>query len=371
MITAGAVLVAGVGAWQLYATMWTLHSDRAGQSLIHGFLQRHALATPVGPSSGGAGTTALGACMSGAKGGTAHRHAPVRHVTPVQGLLEIPDLGVVAPVEQGMGDAQLAVAVGHNPDSVWPGQRGNAVLYAHDVSYFTSIPNLKNGDEVTFVTPCTTYTFAVTSHAIVKQGAPLYNTSTAAVTLVTCWPTNALWFTPDRYLVTATEIAKRATGPGAHSYAKASQPPTVPVPAPLAAQGVTLGTYDLPMGTFSLRGNPSRAWAQSTAPLLVEGSAIEAFIAGFRALAEGRLDWWAKIAPGVPPPSPLVDAGSPSYESPTDVTEQTVRTKVVSVTITDTVVIGGGNRPGRYAVTAREAVVGHTLTVTSWAMQSV
>lgn len=370
MIAVGAVLVAGVGAWQLYATMWTLHAEHAGQSLIHGFLQRHALATPVGPSSREAGTTALAACTIGAKGGAAHRHPSVRQATAVHGLLEIPALGVVAPVEQGMGDAQLAVAVGHNPDSVWPGQRGNAVLYAHDVSYFTSIPSLKNGDEVTFVTPCTTYTFAVTSHAIVKQGAPLYNTSTAAVTLVTCWPTDALWFTPDRYLVTATEIAQRATGPGAHSYAKASKPPSVPVPAPLAAQGVTLGTYDLPMGTFSLRGDPNRSWAQSTGPLLVEGSAVEAFIAGVRSLAEGRLDWWAKIAPGVPPPSPLVDAGTPWYESPTDVTEQTVRTEVVSITITDTVTVTGGNEPGRYAVTVHEAVVGHTLTVTSWAMQA-
>jgi len=296
------LLLAGVGAWQLYVTLWTAHSQRAGQALIHGFLKNHALNAPAGGHPAPSGTVSLASC-TGDKGANGAASASAAS-TPVHGLLEIPKLDVVAPVEQGMGDAQLAVAVGHNPDSVWPGQTGNAVLYAHDVSYFTSISQLKSGDTLRYVTPCATYDFAVTSHAIVTQGSPVYNTSEPSVTLVTCWPTDALWFTPDRYLVTATEVAKVTTGAWTASYHKASAAPSVPVPSTLVSQGVTLSTYDLPMATFRLAGNPSRAWAQSTSPRMVEESGVQAFIAGVRSLAEDRLDWWHMVAPGVAPPAP-------------------------------------------------------------------
>src|SRR5579862_3986446 len=299
LIAAGLVLVLGVGAWQLYATLWTTHSERVGHALVHHFLKNRALNAPVkAGSSIASGMAALAACSASdsAAGG--------RGSTSVHGLLEIPKIGVVAPVLQGVGDPQLAVAVGHDPYSVWPGVRGNSVLEAHDVSYFTSISQLKPGDVVRYVSPCTTYIFQVISHAIVTQGTPVYNTTDPSVTMVTCWPTDALWFTPDRYLVTATEVAKVTTGAWTASYHKASAAPSVPVPSTLVSQGVTLSTYDLPMATFRLAGNPSRAWAQSTSPRMVEESGVQAFIAGVRSLAEDRLDWWHMVAPGVAPPAP-------------------------------------------------------------------
>lgn len=45
------------------------------------------------------------------------------------------------------------------------------------------------------------------------------------------------------------------------------------------------------MGTFTLSGTPDPQWATTTGPLLATGSAVEAFIAGARALAEGHLGW--------------------------------------------------------------------------------
>ena len=359
----GLLLLAAVGGWQLYATLWTAHSERTGHALIRGFVKNHALAAPVDRHAVEAGTAALGTCSRGHRGSGAERRS-----TPVRGLLEIPKLGVVAPVEQGMGDAQLAVAVGHNPYSVWPGHPGNAVLYAHDVSYFTSIPELKSGDAVRYVTPCTTYDFEVTSHTIVRQGSPVYNTQQPSVTLVTCWPTDALWFTSDRYLVSATEVSKQVTHLRTARYPKAPRAPAVPVPATLASEGVTLTTYYLPMGTFTLAGSPSRAWTQTAAPLLVEESAVEAFIAGVRSLGADRLDWWRSVAPGVAPPSPLVGAGNPGYATPTDVTEQAAGTAATELTLTDTVSVTGGSDPGRYSMTVGETVRRGTLSISSWSL---
>ncbi|MDA8311388.1 MAG: class D sortase [Actinomycetota bacterium] len=372
LIVIGIVLVAAVGAWQLYATLWMNHSRSAGNALIHHFLKDHSISAPLpsptskapapsrGPSSAllaacnGPGNTAGG---TGGTGGTA-----------VHGLLEIPSLNVVAPIEQGTGDGVLAVAVGHDPYSVWPGKRGNAVLLAHDVSYFSTIDQLKSGDSIRYVTPCTTYSFTVTSHAIVTSGSPVYNTSTPSLTLVTCWPTDALWFTPDRYLVTATEVSKGPSGNRQHAYLTVSNPPTVPVPAALVSQGVTLATYSLPMGTFTLAGSATPSWAHTTAPLLVDGSGVEAFIAGVRSLTENHLDWWDAIAPGVKPPAPLVGANNPGYETATDVTEHAAGSTATAVTLTDTVTVSGGKHPGRYVMTVLTVVHGHTLTIAAWKM---
>lgn len=363
LIVTGLVLVAAVGAWQLYATLWTNHSNEAGHALVHHFLKDHSLGAPLrsptskpASASGGSNSALLAACA--ASGGT----------TTVHGLLEIPSLGVVAPVEQGTGDGVLAVAIGHDPYSVWPGKRGNAVLLAHDVSYFSTIDQLKPGANIRYVSPCTTYDFRVSSHAIVTSGSPVYNTKTPSLTLVTCWPTDALWFTPDRYLVTATEISKGATGGSHIAYLTVSNPPTVPVPSALASQGVTLQTYSLPMGTFTLAGSPTSSWAHTTSPLLVDGSAVEAFIAGVRALTENHLDWWHAIAPGVKAPAPLVGANNPGYETATDVTEHATGTAATSVTLTDTVSVSGGKHPGRYVMNVRTVVHGHTMTITSWNM---
>ena len=372
LIAAGIVLVAAAGAWQLYATVWTVHSQSAGSALVHHFLKDNAIGAPLrsptssqksSSGSGGVSTASLATCSASGAGTAAS--------TVVHGLLEIPALGVVAPVEQGSGDGVLAVAVGHDPYSVWPGKTGNAVLLAHDVSYFSTIDQLKSGDTIRYVTPCTTYDFQVSSHAIVTSGSPVYDTTTPSITLVTCWPTDALWFTPDRYLVTAAEVTKAPTGSSQDTkktYLTVSSPPSVPVPSALASQGVTLATYSLPMGTFTLAGSPTRSWAQTTSPLLVDGSAVQAFIAGVRALTENHLDWWHAIAPGVKAPAPLVGANNPGYETATDVTEHANGAAATAVTLTDTVSVTGGGHPGRYVMTVRTTVHGRTMTISSWTM---
>ena len=74
----------------------------------------------------------------------------------LSGILTIPALDLDAPVEEGTDDQELNVAVGHDPQSVWPGVDGAAVFLAHDVSYFVHLNALKPGDVITYQTACNT-----------------------------------------------------------------------------------------------------------------------------------------------------------------------------------------------------------------------
>ncbi len=356
LIGFGALCIVAAAVWQINATLWTDHSQRVGHSLIERFLKNKALSAPLKIPTAAPGTTSLAACNATVDTGGA------------QGLLVIPKLGVTAPVLDGTEDAQLDVAVGHDTNSVWPGTAGNSVLDAHDVSYFQNIAQLQPGDRVIYESPCTTYVFKVQTHAVVAQGAPVYNTPEPSITLVTCWPTNALWFTPNRYVVSASEISSTPTKGSGHSYLATSPPPTLNVPADLAAQGVSLATYSLPMGTLTVNGTPDPTWANTPDPLLIQGSGVQGYIAAVKALTQNQLSWWQGLAPGIKPPAPLIGADNPKYLSPLEVTLTAAGSTVTGITLSNTVAVSGGNAPGHYVVSVTESVVGNALAITSWTM---
>ena len=294
--------------------------------------------------------------------------APVRGPA---GILRAPTIGLLAPVEQGVSDPVLAVAVGHVPTSVWPGQRGTAVLSAHDVSYFVDAAHLAKGALIQYDTPCATYTFSVVGHQVVKAGTPVYNTAVPSLTLVTCWPTDALWFTPDRLLVTATEVQANPSKTAARAAvltAGTEAPPSVAVPPALAAQGLTLATNSIPMGTMTISTSAAPGWISSPGPLDVEASALEAFIGGIKALNQDHPAWFNSFAPGVPLPPALVGAPPPRYLSPLEVHISASGNTAQSVVLSSTVDIPGGSAPGRYAMTVTTSVVASRLAVTGWSM---
>lgn len=346
LISAGVGLILAVVGWQVNATLWTTHADRVGHALIR--------QVRVAQRSGSA------ASCSVQPGGP-------------QGLLEAPAIGLVAPVEQGTGNGVLSVAVGHDPSSVWPGVAGNAVLEAHDVSYFVDIDHLAPGDTIRYTTPCATYFFAVQAHRVVQQGSAVYDTAAPTLTLVTCWPTDALWFTPDRYLVTASETKVLRRAPKDLSVpadVEAGTPPSVSAPPALVAEGLTLADYSVPMGTMTIVGDPSPTWVESPAPLADQDAAVEAFIAGIRATTQDQPDWWHAIAPGVPLPAALLGAQNPSYLSALDVTVTAAANTASSVLLTTTVSISGGDAPGRYALTDDDTIVDGHLQITSWTLRA-
>ncbi len=352
LMSVGLLLVAVAVTWQVRATLWTTHSNRVGESLIKKLENaRHKAAHATAT-----GTTSTCAATTNAAG--------------PQGLLVIPSIGLTAPVEEGTGDDQLNVAVGHVPTSVWPGTTGNAVLEAHDVSYFVNIDQLKPGETIEYETPCVTYDYAVQSHQVIQQGSTIYNTPSPTLSLVTCWPTNALWFTPTRYLVTASEFRSVPNTAAATvgTVPTSASPPTVPAPAALVAQGLTLATNSVPMGTMSITGRPDPGYVEGPGPLSVEDSAVESFIAGVKALEQSQLGWWGAIAPGVPVPEALVGAHVSGYDASLDVTVTATGSAATSVQLTDTAVVVGGRAPGRYAITVVQTVSAGQLVVTSWTL---
>jgi len=84
--------------------------------------------------------------------------------------------------------------------------------------------------EIDFVTPCQTFTYQVTGHQVVQKGSPVYSPSTESLlVLETCYPTNALFLTDQRYLVTAQLVSVRLNNKALPAVASPPEP-NVPIP---------------------------------------------------------------------------------------------------------------------------------------------
>jgi sortase A len=107
--------------------------------------------------------------------------------------IQIPALGVDAPIVQGDGWEQLKKGVGQHLGSTDPGRAGNAVFSAHDDVFgeiFRDLNQLKPGDQVILYTTQQQYVYVVTGSQIVPptQVEVMNPTSDATVTLITCYP---------------------------------------------------------------------------------------------------------------------------------------------------------------------------------------
>ncbi len=226
----------------------------------------------------------------------------------VVGILRIPSLKETAPIVEGTTMAQLAIGVGHLQDSVMPGQPGTSVLAGHNVTWFHRINLLKVGDIFSVIRGRNRYEFRIVRTAIVQAGMPLVDSRTPTVVLESCYPLNALYFTRDRYLVWAREVGVRplVVAPSVHlgtSFKAWGIPPA------LEAQGLTLRTNAMPMGHLTIRGNPSRDFVQSNAPLAAAQATTTLFFAGIHTLVQHHVAWGANLA--LPPSSPLWPLVSP------------------------------------------------------------
>ena len=287
-----------------------------------------------------------------------------------QGLVQASSIGLSAPVEAGDDDSVLNVAVGHITGSVWPDEPGTTLLAAHDVSYFSQIDKLQVGQTVTFSTPCISYVYTVTGHQIVAAGSPLYSTpSQSLLVLETCYPLDALFITSQRYLVTAslqrdvpraTAVPTTLAAPGA---------PTVPAPAPLAAQGLTLDANDVQLGELAVTGTPSSEWQQSPDPLSDEAAALADYFAGLRSAEQNQGTWWAQLAPSVPfTDSQPLQGADMSYTGSLTPTLEADGSTLTGAEIDVGVEVSGGSGPGRYTLHVQEVVTNGALLITEWTM---
>lgn len=223
---------------------------------------------------------------------------PTQHT--LMGLVVIPRLQLKAPVVQGTDDTVLNTAVGHLSDSAMPGQPGITVLAAHNATWFRHVDELKTGDTVSVSLETGTYVYAVTGHEIVHTGTTLPNTAQSELILESCYPLDALYLTPKRYLVYAKLV--RIAGPtiSGTSGTAVSQATTVPstfltrlqvrakVPSNMQAEGLLLDENSLPLGTLQYDNQPSMSFTESSVPLQVTNTMVQLFEAYLHASVQKK-----------------------------------------------------------------------------------
>ena len=107
--------------------------------------------------------------------------------------IQIPAIGVDAPVVQGDGWEQLKKGVGQHIGSADPGDKGNVVLSAHNDIFgeiFRDLDRLQPGDEITIYTNQRSYSYIVSDTKVVEptQVDIMDSTSQPTLTLISCYP---------------------------------------------------------------------------------------------------------------------------------------------------------------------------------------
>ena len=109
------------------------------------------------------------------------------------GEVQIPKIGLVHPIFEGVTLTVIDHGPGHWPGSAVPGQLGNAVFAGHRVTHshpFRRINELVAGDEIIFKMQNGTFTYKMTASQIVtpKDVHIVNPTRDATVTLFACHP---------------------------------------------------------------------------------------------------------------------------------------------------------------------------------------
>jgi sortase A len=141
-------------------------------------------------------------------------YSPYPKVGDVIGTISLPSLKEKLPIIEGTDDAELKRGVGHYVRSVLPGVVDNSVLAGHRDSVFSQLGKLALGDSLVVRTAAGQFTYMVSKFRIVMADdrTVIVPTTSAVLTLSTCYPFRYIGNAPKRYIVTAdliqTELAK-------------------------------------------------------------------------------------------------------------------------------------------------------------------
>ncbi len=199
----------------------------------------------------------------------------------VVGVLQIPALDLTTAVVQGTTGSVLFRAPGHYVASVLPGEQGVSVIAAHNASFFRHLDRLVPGQLIIVATAEGRFWFRVTGHRIVRAGTAVPTSDEPTLVLEACYPLDALFFTPDRYLVTAVLASDRLGGAQDPLSPATSPSYTAPIPPYLSQHfALSLQYNSIPMGrlTYEAPSTPRvTAFEQGAAPLALETEAIRVF----------------------------------------------------------------------------------------------
>lgn len=107
--------------------------------------------------------------------------------------IQIPAIGVDAPIVQGDGWEQLKKGVGQHIGSANPGEKGNLILSAHNDIFgeiFRDLDRLKPGDEIVVYSNQRDYAYIVSDSTVVEptQVEVMESTNQPTLTLISCYP---------------------------------------------------------------------------------------------------------------------------------------------------------------------------------------
>ena len=107
--------------------------------------------------------------------------------------IQIPAIGVDAPVVEGDDWEALKQGAGHHVGSANPGESDNCVISAHNDIFgeiFRNLPDLDLGDEVFVYTASQVYRYVVTQKRVIEPAevSVMYPASSPVLTLLSCYP---------------------------------------------------------------------------------------------------------------------------------------------------------------------------------------
>ena len=131
------------------------------------------------------------------------------HEGDLVGRLEIPRLETKAVIFEGTTNETLARGAGHYSKSAVPGEKGNVVLAGHRDSFFRSLQDIHEGDEVSLTTAQGRFRYIIDSTTVVNPDAVevLRPTRGATLTLITCYPFRFIGNAPQRYIVRGRKVS--------------------------------------------------------------------------------------------------------------------------------------------------------------------
>ena len=129
------------------------------------------------------------------------------------GTLTIAALQATLPIYEGTDDNSLTKGVGHFLGSVMPGVQDNSVLSGHRDSVFQHLGALKLGELLVVNTASGTFKYKINKFRIVDANdrTVIVPTSTAVLTLTTCYPFIFFGNAPQRFIVSAQMIANTSS----------------------------------------------------------------------------------------------------------------------------------------------------------------
>jgi sortase A len=119
---------------------------------------------------------------------------PIPTLGPEQAIrIQIPAIGVDAPIVEGDDWEALKQGVGHHVGSANPGESDNCVVSAHNDIFgeiFRDLPDLDLGEEILVSTTSQVYRYMVTQKRIIQPTdvSVMHPTSSPVLTLISCYP---------------------------------------------------------------------------------------------------------------------------------------------------------------------------------------